>query len=149
MFSSRSLRSTHSDHTLHSIVNNHSHTLYFCLRPVLAFIWQHISNLRVCHIGGKHVRVAQAIILTQEQKARLEAYTRGRSIARRLVERARIVLLAAEGSENLDIAEKLQISRHTVARWRIRFAHCGMAGIEKDAPDRAVRERSTATRSFG
>jgi transposase len=49
-----------------------------------------------------------------------------------LVERANIVLLVAEGKENLDIAAKLQISRQTVARWRDRFLKLGIGGIEKN-----------------
>jgi transposase len=48
--------------------------------------------------------------------------------------RAKIVLAAAAGKENKDIAADLQISRGAVARWRIRFAELGIAGLEKDAP---------------
>jgi transposase len=51
-----------------------------------------------------------------------------------LVERAQIVLLAADGRENKDIATELGITRATAARWRDRFAARGIAGIEKDAP---------------
>jgi transposase len=51
-----------------------------------------------------------------------------------LVERASIILLAAEGKENLEIAEELEMSRHTVARWRGRFLELGIGGLEKDAP---------------
>jgi transposase len=80
------------------------------------------------------VRVAAPITLTEEQRSQLQIYARGRKIPQRLVERANIVLLAAEGSENLQIAEELAISRHTVARWRERFSELGISGIEKDAP---------------
>jgi len=55
-------------------------------------------------------------------------------VERRLAERAKIILLAAEGLENLDIAARLEISRHTVARWRKRFLKLGISGIERDAP---------------
>ena len=74
------------------------------------------------------------IILTEEQRLKLVSYARGRSVAHRLVERATIILLASEGKENLEIAETLQISRHTVARWRRRFLDLGVEGLEKDAP---------------
>lgn len=80
------------------------------------------------------MRVAGAISLTEEQRAQLQAYARGRRVERRLAERSQIILLAAEGNGNLEIAEKLQIGRHTVARWRRRFAEFGVCGIEKDAP---------------
>jgi transposase len=59
---------------------------------------------------------------------------RGRTVARRLAERARIVLLAAQGKQNDEIANLLHIGRHTVARWRGRFLVVGVAGLEKDAP---------------
>ena len=65
------------------------------------------------------------------------AAARGRSIAARLVERARIVLLAAEGRQDAQIAEQLSLPRQKAARWRKRFLALGLAGLEKDAPGRA------------
>jgi len=78
------------------------------------------------------MRVAPKIILTPAQRSRLQRLSRARSSAERLKERARIVLLAAEGMENKDIARKLNQDRGKVGRWRQRFAQQGMAGIEKD-----------------
>jgi transposase len=80
------------------------------------------------------VRVARLITLTEEQRSQLQVYARGRKIPFRLVERANIVMLAADGHENLEIAGELAISRHTVARWRQRFLELGIRGLEKDAP---------------
>src|SRR6266436_4940216 len=80
------------------------------------------------------MRRACAITLTDQDRVTLERWSRSRSTAARLVERARIVLLAAEGRENKDIAVELGITRATVGRWRDRFAERGIAGIEKDAP---------------
>jgi transposase len=80
------------------------------------------------------MRVAAQVILTDEQRSELTAYARGRSVALRLVERANIVLQAAEGKQDQDIAATLQLGRHTVARWRARFLQYGIAGIKKDAP---------------
>src|SRR6478736_7966875 len=80
------------------------------------------------------MRRACEITLTDEDRTILERWSRSRSIEARLVERARIVLLAAEGRENKDIAVELGITRITVARWRDRFAARGIAGIQKDAP---------------
>jgi len=48
--------------------------------------------------------------------------------------RAKIILLAAAGVENQDIAEQLDTSRQTVGLWRQRYVDNGRAGIEKDAP---------------
>jgi transposase len=80
------------------------------------------------------MRRACAISLTNEDRATLERWSRSRSTEARLVERARIVLLAAEGRENKDIAAEVGITRATVGRWRDRFAVRGIAGIEKDFP---------------
>ena len=80
------------------------------------------------------MRRACEITLTDEDRTILERWSRSRSTEARLVERARIVLLAAEGRENKDIAAELGITRATVARWRDRFAARGIAGIQKDAP---------------
>jgi len=80
------------------------------------------------------VRIAQPISLTEEQRVKLDSYARGRSVAKRLVERAEIVLLAAQGKQDIEIAAALKIRRQTVARWRKRFLQLGIAGLEKDAP---------------
>jgi transposase len=74
------------------------------------------------------------ISVTDDVRKTLEAWARGRSTPVRLMQRAQIVLLAAEGKENLEIAAELKIARQTVGRWRVRFAQHGLAGIEKDAP---------------
>ena len=80
------------------------------------------------------MRRACQITLSDEDRTTLERWSRGRSTQARLVTRARVVLAAAEGRENKDIAAELGITRGTVARWRDRFAAAGIAGIEKDAP---------------
>src|SRR3954447_24410354 len=80
------------------------------------------------------MRRACQITLSAEDRSTLERWARGRSTQARLVTRARVVLAAAEGKENKDIASDLNISRGAVARWRDRFAASGVAGITKDAP---------------
>jgi len=52
----------------------------------------------------------------------------------RLVRRAQIVLLAAEGKQNIEIAAALGVERTIVGRWRRRFVAKGLPGLEKDAP---------------
>ena len=79
------------------------------------------------------MRRACQITLSDEDRTSLERWSRGRSTQARLVTRARIVLAAAQGQENKDIAAELGISRGAVARWRDRFAAAGVAGIKKDA----------------
>ena len=51
-----------------------------------------------------------------------------------MVLRAKIVLLAAAGTLNKDIAAELNTGMKTICLWRNRFAKSGLAGIEKDAP---------------
>jgi transposase len=48
--------------------------------------------------------------------------------------RARIVLLAAAGKQDKEIAGKSGITAHKVTRWRHRYLTTGLTGLEKDAP---------------
>ena len=80
------------------------------------------------------MRIAPAIELTPDQQSILEAQARSRSLPARVVERSRIVLLAAEGSQDKEIASSLSMTPKKVSRWRKRFLRLGLAGLEKDAP---------------
>jgi transposase len=80
------------------------------------------------------MRVAQAIVICDEDRRTLKRWARGRTTPARLVLRAKIVLLAAAGKRNKDIAAELGTGMKTVCQWRNRFAKSGLAGIEKDAP---------------
>lgn len=80
------------------------------------------------------MRVAVSITIADEDRAVLERWSRGRSTPARLVVRAKIVLMAAEGKMNKEIAGELGTHPDQVALWRKRFAERGLAGIEKDAP---------------
>ena len=80
------------------------------------------------------MRVAPPIELSAEQRTTLEAWANGRKSQVRVAERARVVLLAAEGKQNLEIAAILSVSVQKAARWRWRFLVKGLPGLEKDAP---------------
>ncbi len=80
------------------------------------------------------MRVAPTIQLTQEQRKTLTRLARGRRTEVRVVKRAQIVLAAARGLENREIAEELGVTRETVGRWRSRFAETSVEGITKDLP---------------
>lgn len=80
------------------------------------------------------MRVAPAIVLTKEQEAELTGLVRSRLTSVRLSQRAQIVLLAAQGMQNKEIADQLGIGRVQVARWRERYLAAGLAGIERDLP---------------
>jgi transposase len=73
-------------------------------------------------------------VLTEEERKTLVCWSRGRRTQARLVLRARIVLLAAVGKMNKDIAREVGTSQETVGRWRLRFARKRLPGLEKDAP---------------
>lgn len=80
------------------------------------------------------MRRAATITLTDDERRTLEAWSRGRRTPARLVLRAKIVLLAAAGKQNKDIAAELATAKTSVIRWRKRFVAQRLAGIEKDAP---------------
>lgn len=80
------------------------------------------------------MRIAHKIILSGEERKTLERWARGRSTPARVVTRARIVLLAAEGRMNQQIGAEVGTDQQSVTRWRTRFARLRLAGIQKDAP---------------
>jgi transposase len=73
--------------------------------------------------------VAVSIELSEVERDQLEAWTRRRTSAQALAQRSRIVLLAAEGLKNTEIAERLAIKRGTAATWRSRFAVDRLDGL--------------------
>ena len=79
-------------------------------------------------------RRAEAIALSPEERGTLDLWARGRSLPLRVVQRARIIQMAADGVPSLDIARGLKISRPTVQLWRQRFLALRLPGLEKDAP---------------
>ena len=79
-------------------------------------------------------RTTTPITLNTQEQATLDAWARGRNFPVRLVQRAQVIKMAAEGKQNQDIARLLGISRPTVQLWRQRFLALRLAGLEKDAP---------------
>ena len=81
--------------------------------------------------------------MDNNQRKRLEALVRSRMTPQKIVLRARIVLMAAEGVPNNAIAGKLQVSRPTVLLWRNRFVARGVQGLMKDAKRPGRKKRIT------
>ena len=79
------------------------------------------------------MRHAPEIILTPEEEGALHALLSACKTPRRLFERAQIVLAAAMGKKNADIAKELHCSHVKVGKWRSRFFSGRLAGIESDA----------------
>ncbi len=80
------------------------------------------------------MRVAPRIELTQEEEKELKRLARSNTVSVRLARRARIVLLAAAGYTNRRIAEQMGVGRIQVGRWRGRYLHEALSGIERDLP---------------
>lgn len=72
---------------------------------------------------------ATPIELDDAAREELLRLSRKRTGAHGLAFRARVVLKAADGMSNLRIAEKLETTRMTVAKWRDRYAAQGVNGL--------------------
>ena len=72
---------------------------------------------------------AAEIVLTDAERAELEGWVRRRSSAAGLALRARIVLAAADGGSNVDVADRLDLDRGTIRKWRNRFAESRCDGL--------------------
>jgi transposase len=73
--------------------------------------------------------VAAPLVLREGDRSELEALTRSSSVRAGLALRARIVLLAAEGLPNAEIARRTGTSRPTVVDWRARYDAGGIAAL--------------------
>ena len=87
------------------------------------------------------MRVAAEIMLTEAEEAELRRVVQSGRTEVRLVCRAQIVLLAAAGKLNQEIAAELGVSENKAGRWRARYAKSGISGIAKDLP-RGGRSRA-------
>jgi transposase len=75
------------------------------------------------------IPVAVDVVLSEAERAQLESWSRRRTSAQALAERSRIVLLAAEGLNNTEIAARLGVHRGTARRWRTRFVAERLDGL--------------------
>jgi transposase len=80
------------------------------------------------------MRIAPEVVLTDEERAELTKLAKSKLTSVRLAQRARIVLLAAQGMQDKQIAAELGIGRRQAARWRERYNRLRLAGIERDLP---------------
>jgi transposase len=79
-------------------------------------------------------------MLREGDREELSRLTRSSSVRAGLAQRARIVLLAADGLSNTAIAELVGMSRPTVIGWRDRYLARGVGGLEdKQRPGRPRR----------
>ena len=80
------------------------------------------------------MRVAPKIELDATAERQLRALARRGRVEARVQQRARVVLLAAQGWQNQDIAVEVKLDRRQVALWRQRFLDGGVEALMHDAP---------------
>jgi transposase len=76
-----------------------------------------------------HGRPKAELVLTDDERTSLQRWARRAKSAQVLVLRCRIVLACAEGLSNVEVADRLGISRPTVGKWRSRFVARRLDGL--------------------
>src|ERR1700726_2728033 len=74
---------------------------------------------------------ATTVLLTEEERAELDALARSTKTEHRLRQRARIVLLAAEGVATRAIGREVGCTTGTASKWRVRYAANRLAGLDE------------------
>lgn len=90
------------------------------------------------------MRVAEAIELDAKTTSELLTLSKGRRVQARVQQRASVILLAAQGWQNKDIACEVKLDRRQVALWRRRFIEGGLPALLQDA-SRAGRTPSVTS----
>jgi hypothetical protein len=80
------------------------------------------------------MRGARPVEVNSVLRNAVERLARGRSMPAQVVECARIVLRAADGLRDKQIAQELGMTAEKAARWRNPFLDGGIAALQKDAP---------------
>jgi transposase len=83
--------------------------------------------------------VAVEIVLSEDERATLERWARRPKSAQSLALRCRVVLACAQGMTNTEVAERLQVNRTTVSKWRARFAERRLDGLHDEPRPGAPR----------
>ena len=78
-------------------------------------------------------RTVEKPVCNQYELGLLQSWVSSRTMESRLVERAKIILMAIDGTPDRDIASELSTSSVTVGKWRRRFILSGVSGLY-DAP---------------
>jgi transposase len=88
---------------------------------------------------------ATVIILMAEERAELEGLARSTKTEHRLRQRARIVLLAADGVASRAIGRAVGCTTGTASKWRVRYAAKRLAGLDETGERGAEPKYTTAT----
>jgi len=91
---------------------------------------------------------AEPIVLSPSQRRQLEQVARRPRTTQKVALPVAIILGAAEGLSNRELARRLGTTRPTVLLWRKRFAEAGVEGLLRDAPrpgrNKQLREATVA-----
>ena len=90
------------------------------------------------------VPMAPTVVLTDDERETLERWARRHSSAQALALRCRIVLACADGDTNTIVAQRLGVSRATVAKWRTRFVIARLDGLHDEPRPGGPRSISDA-----
>src|ERR1700691_6569011 len=74
-------------------------------------------------------KIAPVVTLSDPERVQLQQWVRAHFTPQQVALRSRILLLAAEGKENLEIAAELKVNPHTPALWRQRFIQDGLDAV--------------------
>ena len=88
---------------------------------------------------------ATVIILTAEERTELEGLARSTKTEHRLRQRARIVLLAADGVASRSIGRAVGCTTGTASKWRVRYARKRLAGLDETGERGAEPKYTTET----
>src|SRR4029450_9219397 len=80
--------------------------------------------------GGRPMQPGRRRSIPEQERAELQRRVRAHTTPQRAAKRARVVLLAADGVPNRQIAPMVGMNEHTVAQWRRRFETERLAGLQ-------------------
>ena len=94
-------------------------------------------------------KIALPVVLAAPERDQLDQWIRAQYTPQQVVLRSRIVLLAAQGLPDLEIATELSVNRHTAGLWRRRFRQEGLDAVWEIAPGRGRKPRYTEKQVAG
>jgi len=81
-------------------------------------------------------KIACPVVLTEPERNQLQSWIRAQFTPQQVALRSRILLMAADGKQDLEIADELNVNRHTPALWRKRFQAQRLDGVWEIQPGR-------------
>src|SRR5256885_12148536 len=90
-------------------------------------------------------RPKASLVLTEDERRKLNSLAHRSRSAAVLARRARLVLACAEGSDNTIVCRRLRMSPTTVSKWRARFVVKRVAGLFDEPRPGAPRQIDDAT----